>query len=193
MGGGCALHTLGVDHRGRIVRVVVVGAIDDEIIVFREIPIGTNGEESAAGITFESGTKHHQVLEVPPIQRRVSDCSVREGTPECVIGGFNQGCLTGDFDHFIGSAGVKLEVKMDITSHFQAKRGPLDAFEVTSLGAHSVQPGRELRRNIFAQFIAVHASGSAAFQVGDYDGCAGNDGSCLIPYGAQDAPGIRLC
>ena len=73
-----SLHAFGVDDGGRIVRIIVIRAVDDEIVVLGPVAVGTDGEESAARIPLYPGTQGHQILKIAAVERKLVDRLVGE-------------------------------------------------------------------------------------------------------------------
>ena len=68
----------GVVHHGfPIVSVVIGGSVDNKIVVVWTKSVGGYGVESPARLALHAGMKRQQVLEVPPLKRKLIDCLVR--------------------------------------------------------------------------------------------------------------------
>src|SRR5262249_7576504 len=57
-----SLHAFGIDDGGAVVRVVVVGAVDDEVVVLRTIAVRADRKKAAAGRALDAGPQYDQVL-----------------------------------------------------------------------------------------------------------------------------------
>src|SRR3954468_12770954 len=81
----CSLHAFSVDDGRAVIRIIVVGAVDDEVVIFGTVSVGTDGKESATWAALHTRAKNYEILEVAPIQWKVVDRLVREGTAQSVI------------------------------------------------------------------------------------------------------------
>src|SRR6185503_19489628 len=59
-GSGSSLHAFGIDHGCAVVRIVVIGAVDYEVIVLGPVPVRAYREEPAACGPLNSGAQHHK-------------------------------------------------------------------------------------------------------------------------------------
>ncbi len=67
-----------VDDGFAVVDVVIVGAVDDEIVVVGAHAVGRQGVEAAAGIALHAGMQGQEILEVATLERQFVDGFVRE-------------------------------------------------------------------------------------------------------------------
>ncbi len=141
--GRSPLYAFGVNHGGGVVGIVVVGAVDDEVVVLGAIAIGADGEEAAAGIALDTGTKGDKVLEIAAVQGKVVNGFVVDGAAESGVGKFEERNFFGDDDGVRDGAGGKIEIQGEVFGDFETDGGVLGDLETLCFDADFVAAGRE--------------------------------------------------
>lgn len=106
MSRGRALHALCVDNSRAVIGIVVVDSVNNEIIVFGPVAVGSNGLKAAAGNALDPGLQDGKVLEVAALQRKFVDRDIREGATQRVRNGFDQRLLPGPVSTSVAAPGV---------------------------------------------------------------------------------------
>src|SRR6185369_8449207 len=80
MGCGSSFDAFCIDYSRTVVGIIVIHAIDHEVVVFRAITVGVDGEKTTAWATLDSRLQNHKVLEVAAQQWEFRNGFVRERT-----------------------------------------------------------------------------------------------------------------
>ena len=193
MGRRCALHAFRIDHGCAVIGIVVVGAIDDEIVVFGAVAVGADGEESAAGVAADAWAEGNQILEVATVEWEVVDGFVGEGAAESVTGTVDQRSFVGDGDGVGAGASGELQIDTNIFGDFETDGRALNLFKAGSFRGDLVKTGLQVGSDVFAGLVGGESAGNVALGVGDGNFGVGDDGSGLVGYRAENAAIVGLC
>ena len=178
--GRCSLNSGVVQNGLTVVRVVVVGAIDNVVIVVGPVAIRGRGVKAASGNALHSRPELQQVLEIPPLQRQLVNSFVRDGAPERVGCRFYQRLLAGHFHHFGNLTGMKRQVDADVSRDFEANSLALDRLEGRRGHGNRVESGRQIRSEVLSGRIRQQSALHAGFSVLDADGRVDHYGARLV-------------
>src|ERR1700687_196311 len=110
------LHAFGIDYRCRVVRIVVVDAIHDEVVVLGTISIGANREKTAARVALNTGPKGDKILKIAAIERQIVDGFIAYGAAQSVVRIFDERNIFGDRNRFGDRTGRQFEIDADVLS-----------------------------------------------------------------------------
>src|SRR4029077_2865503 len=79
---GCALHALCIDDVPGIIGIVVVAALDHEIVILRPHTVGNDGFETAAREANHSRPENYEILIVATVERQVVDFFIRKSAAD---------------------------------------------------------------------------------------------------------------
>jgi hypothetical protein len=189
-GGGAG--DAGVVDDGFAVGVVVVGSVDDEIVVVGAVAVGGERVEAAAGITLHAGMKREEILEVAALQGEFVDRLIRKDTAEYGVTGFGERGFVFDFYGFGDRADLEAEIDLDVVAGFD-----LDAFadelgEALRLDGDGVETWVDAGRCVVAGGVGLDGAADVRGEIFDIDGGIGNGGASGIGHLAAEAA-LRGC
>ena len=189
---GCSLHSFGVDHGRSVVRIVVVCAVKDEIIVLGSVAVRTDGEKPSPAAPLHSRSQDHEILEIAAVQGEIIDGLVRKSSAQRVIGSLHQRQLFCHGDRFRYAAGLHGQIQTYVFRYFELDAAALDFLESRRLNYQFVCARRQAGCNVIARVIGLERSRHSRVHVGDGHVRAFDEPAALVGHGAQNAALLRL-
>ena len=175
-----------------VVRIVVIRAVDDEIVVLRTVPVRADRKKATASCSLHSGPQDDEILKVAAVQRQIVYGFVCKRSAKRVIGSFHQRELLRHSDRFRYAAGLHRNVEADIFRHFQPDAAALDFLEPCRLNDQLVGARRQAGSDIVSRVVGFERSRDSRVHIGDGQVRAFDKASTLVRHGAQNAAFLRL-
>ena len=180
MTGWSTLYTFCVDDGGRVIRIVAIDTVNNKVVVFRTIAIGTDGEEAAAGISLDAGAKRDKVLEIAPIEWKIVDLFIAERAAEGIAGGVEKRRFFGNEDRVGNRARTEIKVEGDIFGDLKFYISAFGSLKTFGFGPDPVFARSEVADEVLTRDVSDGGTRNATIRIGDGDSSSTNGAAGVI-------------
>ena len=172
--GGRAGDARVIHHRLAVVDVVIVGAVDDEIVVVGAHAVGREGVETSARVALHARMQRQEILEVASLQRQFIDGLIGEHAVEYGVGGFGQRSRICNFDHFGDAPRPQHKIDIEFVAHFHLNAVTQNGFERGGLGFQGIEARLDVGGHVIAGGVGLQSARHVRAEIFDGHLGAGN-------------------